>query len=306
MPRQRSGIRSRLEYGAVAALMTPLEMLTLERAVKVGAAVGGLAMVLDRIDRPVAMRNLEIAFPELTRRQHLEILRATYRNWGRMAAEWMHFDEITPQNVARLVTYDGREHWDEAIRRSDGHGILVVTAHFGNFELLLLGHSAYGNKIAVVHRPLRNPLMDEQVIRARTRLGAMVIERKGAARHVVKALREDWMVAIPLDLDTRKGVFVDFFSLKAATNDSAARLAIATGVPVLPAFMVRENGSVRHKITCLPIIEPPRTEDRDTAIAEMTQRCTAAIEQMIRRHPDHWNWVHRRWKTRPRGERRFY
>jgi KDO2-lipid IV(A) lauroyltransferase len=114
------------------------------------------------------------------------------------------------------------------------------------------------------------------------------------------------MVAIPLDLDTRQGVFADFFGLPAATSDALARVAMATGAPVLPAFMVREGESARHQITFLPIIELAREEDRTAAVRENTQRFTTIIEDMIRRYPDHWNWIHRRWKTRPPGEKRFY
>lgn len=283
-----------------------LGVLPLERAIVAGARLGDIAMALDRFNRPVAMRNLEIAFPELGSGARLEILRATYRNWGRMIAEWTHFGELTRENIKRFVTYDAREHWDEAQRISNGRGILAFTGHFGNFELLVVGHSAYGNRIAMINRELRNPLIDRQVCKARTAFGAVLVPRKGGAKQVLKLLRDNFMVTVPLDLDVRKGVFVDFFSLKAATSDALARFAIATGAPVLPAFMVRQGESARHKITLLPVIETVRSSDRDEAVRENTQRYQAAIETMVRRHPDHWNWIHRRWKTRPPGESRFY
>jgi KDO2-lipid IV(A) lauroyltransferase len=306
MARQIGGIRAQLEYGGVAMLGAGLGVLPLGRALAAGARLGDIAMALDRINRPVAMRNLGIAFPELGDAARLQILRATYRNWGRMMAEWTHFNDLTSANISRFVTYEGREQWQEAERISNGRGILAFTGHFGNFELLVVAHSAYGNKIAVVHRALRNPLIDEVAANARTRFGAVLISRKGAARQVLKLLRDNFMVTVPLDLDVRKGVFVDFFSLKAATSDALARFAIATGVPVLPAFMVREGETARHRITILPVMETVTGHDRDEAVRENTQRYTAAIETMIRRHPDHWNWIHRRWKTRPPGESRFY
>jgi KDO2-lipid IV(A) lauroyltransferase len=308
MARQIGGIRAQLEFGGVAILGAGLGVLPLEPAIRAGARLGEVAMALDRFNRPVAMRNLEIAFPEKSERSRLKILRDTYRNWGRMIAEWTHFDELTPDNISRFVTYEGREHWDQADRISNGRGILTVTGHFGNFELLVVAHSAYGNKIAMVHRRLRNPLIDASLAKARTRFGAVLIPRKGGAKQILKLLRDNWMVTIPLDLDVRKGVFVDFFSLKAATHDALARLALATGVPVLPAFMVREGESAQHKITILPPIlaEPVSGRGREHAVLELTQQYTAAIETMVRRHPDHWNWIHRRWKTRPAGESRFY
>ncbi len=306
MARQIGGIRAQLEYGGVALLGAGLGVMPLERAIRAGARLGDIAMALDRFNRPVAMRNLEIAFPEAGVDARLEILRRTYRNWGRMIAEWTHFGDLTPDNIGRFVTYDGREHWDDAARVSNGRGILALTGHFGNFELLIVAHSAYGNKIALVYRSLRNPLMDRAVANARARFGAAALPRAGGAKQVFKLLRDDWMVTVPLDLDVRKGVFVDFFSLKAATSDALARFAIATGAPVLPAFMVREGETARHRITVLPRIEIAPGRNRDESVRESTQRYTTAIEGMVRRHPDHWNWIHRRWKTRPPGERRFY
>ncbi len=111
---------------------------------------------------------------------------------------------------------------------------------------------------------------------------------------------------MPLDLDVRKGVFVDFFSLKASTSDGLARLAIATGVPVVPVFAVRDGTSSRHFIECMEPIETIRGADREESVLLNTQRYTTTIEEMVRRYPDHWNWIHRRWKTRPPGEQRFY
>jgi KDO2-lipid IV(A) lauroyltransferase len=113
-------------------------------------------------------------------------------------------------------------------------------------------------------------------------------------------------VAVPLDLDVRRGVFVDYFGLKASTSDALARVAIAAHAPVLPAFMVREGDSTRHRITLLPPVEARRGADRDAAVRAYTQEFTGLFEGMVRRHPDHWNWIHRRWKTRPAGEPRFY
>ena len=288
-----------------------LRALPLERAVRLGAAMGTAAMALDRVNRPIAMRNLEIAFPEIDRAGRLRILRDAYRNYGRMAAEWTQFPTLPRAAVTRMVGYAGRENWDEAIRLSSGRGILTLTGHFGNFELLSAAHAAHGNRIALVARLIRNPVIDRAVVARRGRFGAESIPRKGAGRAVIRRLRDDWMVAVPLDLDVRDGLFVDFFSLPAATSPALARLAIATGAPVLPAFIVREGASPRHRITILPPLRiagegarggPARAE---LARAE-TQRYNAAIEAMVRRHPDHWNWIHRRWKTRPPGEPRFY
>ena len=306
MARQIGAVRAWAEYAALAPAWGALRALPLETAVRVGAALSAFAMAFDARQGRIARRNLAIAFPETDAAGRTKILRDAYRNLGRMAAEWTHFFELDRGNIERHVTYDGRVHWDDAIARSDGRGILVLTGHFGNFELLSVAHSIYGNRIAIVQRPNRNPLIDSAVSARRVRFGNLSVPRKGAGREILRLLRDNWMVAVPLDLDTRRGVFVDFFSLKAATNDALARLAMATGAPVLPAFMVREGASTRHRITILPVVDVVRTRDRAESARENTQRFTSVIELMIRRHPDHWNWIHRRWKTRPPGEERFY
>jgi Kdo2-lipid IVA lauroyltransferase/acyltransferase len=306
MPRQVGALRGWAEWAALAAPWALLRALPLERAVRAGAAVGSLAMAFDRVNRRIAVRNLDIAFPERSPAERIAILRRTYCNFGRMAAEWVHFFELTPANIERYVSYDGRENWDEAIRLSAGRGILVLTGHFGNFELLSVGHSVHGNRLAIVQRPNRNPIIDRAVAARRQHYGNLTLARKGAARDLMRLLRDDWMVAVPLDLDVRRGVFVDFFTLKASTSEALARVAMATGAPVLPAFMVREGATTRHRITILPVIETVRDSNRAAAVLANTQHYTNTIETMIRRYPDHWNWIHRRWKTRPPGEPRFY
>jgi KDO2-lipid IV(A) lauroyltransferase len=273
MARQIGRLRAWAECAAMAPPWALLRALPLESAVRAGAALGAAAMAFDLYNRDVAQRNLAIAFARLAPAQRWRILRGTYGNFGRMAAEWVHFPELNRSNIEQYVTYTGREHWDDAIRRSAGRGILILTGHFGNFELLSVAHSIYGHRVAIVQRPNRNPVLDQAIATRRRRFGNLTVARKGAAHEVIRLLRDNWMVAIPLDLDTRHGVFVDFFGKVAATNPALARIAMTTGAPVLPAFMVRQGQSAQHQIT---------------------------------RHPDQWNWIHRRWKTRPNDETRFY
>ncbi|HVA78443.1 MAG TPA: lysophospholipid acyltransferase family protein [Candidatus Binataceae bacterium] len=306
MPRQIGGLQARVEWVGAAAYIAAMRALPLDRAVRVGSKLGRIAMEVDRFNRPIALKNLEIAFPDLTIAQRLAILRGAYRNWGRMAAEWSHIRKLNRSNIEDVVTYEGKEHWDEAERISKGRGIIVLTAHFGNWELLNVAHSVYGYRIGIVNRVLRNPLMDKQVRAARVSFGNALIERKTGGMTAMRLLRKNWQIAITLDLDVRKGVFVDFFGLPASTSDGLARLALATGAPVVPTFMVRQGAGARNKITIHPAIEIQRTDDRAADIVENTQRFVRPIEAMIRAHPDHWNWIHRRWKTRPPGEQRFY
>jgi Kdo2-lipid IVA lauroyltransferase/acyltransferase len=306
MARQIGPIQARIEYAGVAAVAAAFRAMPLARAVRAGAGMGGWAMKLDRFNRPIALKNLEIAFPEKTVPQRLAILRAMYRNWGRMLAEWTHFGEFSRANIERFVTSEGKEVWKEVEQRYPGKGALVLTAHFGNFELLPLAHSIYGHPIAFVYRPLRNPLIDAVVAGMRTSHGNRMIPRKTGGREMFRLLRQNWMVAIMLDLDVRKGVFADFFGLPASTSDGMARLAMATGAPVAPCVLVRQGDTTRHTISIRPIIEIVKDSNREECVRENTQRFTTALEGLIREHPDHWNWIHRRWKTRPPGQKRFY
>src|SRR5579863_4478618 len=122
MARQIGALRGWVEWAGMAPPWALMRTLPLERAVRVGAAVGALAMALDRPNRPIAMRNLGIAFPAMDEASRLALLRDTYRNFGRMAAEWVHFYELNPANIARYVSYTGEEYWRQALRISGGRG----------------------------------------------------------------------------------------------------------------------------------------------------------------------------------------
>src|SRR5260370_7048331 len=176
MARQIGPVQARIEYTGVTAVTAALRAMPLERAVRAGARLGGWAMNFDRPNRPIALRNLQIAFPEMTAEARLGILRKMYRSWGRMLAEWTHFSELSRANIERVATYEGKEHWDEAERRSKGRGLFVLTGHYGNFELLQLAHSIYGYHLPIVHRALRNPLIDPPDCAPRVPSATRVIE----------------------------------------------------------------------------------------------------------------------------------
>ncbi len=306
MARQIKGAGARIEYMAFAAAKGILAALPLRAAMRIGTALGTIAMQTDRVNRPIAMRNLEIAFPDADLAARFGILRGMYQNWGRMAAEWSHFGEINRDNIDRFAVYDDLEYLDYLKRTIDGRGILCLTGHFGNFELMAAAHSLNGFPTAIVQRPLRNPLMAQAINASRMRFGGRIITRKGVGRQILGLLRSNCLVGFALDLDVRKGVFVDFFGRKACTSDGLARLAMVTGVPVVPAFIVRQGDAMPQRIKILPPVEIVTSGDNEQAVTENTQRFTTILEGVIRRYPDHWNWIHRRWKTRPPGEKRFY
>jgi KDO2-lipid IV(A) lauroyltransferase len=198
------------------------------------------------------------------------------------------------------ITVEGREHLDRAMA---AHGrVLAVTGHLGNWEILSVASRLTPYPLAVVVRPLDARWLNPIAERLRLRTGVELIGKRGALRPILAALSRGGMVGILLDQNTARaeGVFVPFFGRLASTSRSVALLALRTGAPVVPIFARREAHG-RHRVIVKPPLDPPKRGDRDLAIAELTARCTAAIEAAIREAPEQWLWIHNRWRTRPLG-----
>ena len=302
-------LRHRIEYGLFLAVYGLLATLPLRVAMALAAAVAAIAIRLDRRHRRIGLTNLAIAFPERSQAERMGILVASYRNLGRMAAEWAHMSRLTPQTVRTVVDFEDERFWSASLPAALAQGgILVLTGHFGNWELFAYAHGLLGHPVHLVHQTIKNPLVDAFVQRVRTASGTRTLRKHGAARAVLRAIAEHGIVVLPLDQNAsrRTGVFVDLFGLPASTNAGFARIVARTGVPVYPAFLLRQGTSARHRIVILPRVAFVSMADRDRAARDFTQRCTAVLEDMIQRHPDHWLWTHKRWRTRPVGEPEVY
>ena len=312
MTRRRSRarwLRDRLEYAGFLAVYGLLAALPLAVAMRLAAAGASLAIRLDRRHRNIGLINLAIAFPERSLAERRAILVASYRNLGRMVAECTHLARLTPANVRSVVDFEDEAYWASVLpRQPTTSGLLVLTGHFGNWELFAYAHGLLGHPVHLVHQTIKNPLIDAFVERMRGRAGTRQLRKHGAARGVLRALKEGSLMVLPLDQNAsrRTGVFVDFFGRAASTNAGFARIVALSGVPVCPAFLVREGTGPRHRIVILPRVPFAGMANHDQAAVELTQRCTAVLEDMIRRHPDHWLWTHKRWRTRPPGEPELY
>lgn len=297
-----------VEYAIFLAAVGLLGVLPRRAALALGAWIGELLYRLDRPHRRIALYNLALAFPERSQAEHLAILRRSCRNLGRVAAEICHMASLTPESLRAYVHVEDAERWRTALSAGAERGLVILTGHFGNFELLAYAHGLLGHPITLVHRPMRNPLVDDAITSWRARAGTVSLPKKTAAKAALRALREHRIVAIPADQNQtrRYGVFVDFFGLTASTTPGPARLAMLSRAPLLPVFLVREGESDRHRIVVLPEIELVRSGDREQDIVTNTQRCTDAIEDMLRRYPEQWIWFHKRWKTRPLGDAKIY
>jgi KDO2-lipid IV(A) lauroyltransferase len=254
------------------------------------------------------MINLALAFPEKSEAERRAILRESLLNLGRLMAEFCHLHTLSTENIAERVSLADPEHWRMLISQCRETGALILAGHFGNWELSTYAHAYYGFPLHIVHRRLRNPLIDNVIVQVRERCGNKVIRKTTAGMEVFRALKRKALVAAAVDQNAsgRMGVFVPFFSRLASTSSGLAGLALASNVPVIPAFLVRENGTWRHRIEILPPVEPVRTGDQETDLRETTAKFTAVFQRIVEQYPDHWLWIHKRWKRRPEGEAAIY
>jgi len=278
-------------------------------AFRIGEHLGDAAYVFSAHQRKTALTNLRMAFPEKSETEHRAILREAFRNLGRMGAEFCHLRYLSPSNISARVTFHDSAAWAQIRDLRIGKlPHLILTGHFGNWELLHYAFGLYGTPIHLIVRPFRNLLFDQFVNDERSRAGTVSISKRQAARPVLRALRNRGIVVIPFDQNatSRWGVFADFFSVPASTHPGLARFAQMSDAIVLPVFLVRVNGSPHHEIHLLPEVDVVRSGDRDRDTVENTRRFNRVFEGMVRRYPDHWIWVHKRWRTRPPGEPSIY
>ena len=306
MAKRRGKLQTDLEYAAVRTLLAALGALPRPAAVAVGRAFGRLAYLLAGGLRRTGMRNLELAFPEMPERERARILRRSMVTLGRQLGEFSRFPRSTPEEIARLVEYDGIEILHEAKAR--GRGIIFLTGHLGAWEVLSFAHSALHEPISFMVRRLDNPRVESLVDGIRTRFGNQSIDKKMAARSALKLLRDGGILGILADLNTQpnEGVFVPFFGRPACTTSGIAVLALRTDATVIPVVAPWDEASGRWVFRGSPIVELVRTGDHERDVEVNTALFTAALEQQIRKYPDQWLWIHKRWKTRPPGEPDLY
>lgn len=271
-----------------------------------GAAIGELAYyVLGRL-RSVGMRNLQLAFPEVQRQRRKQLLKELYRNLGYLLAEFCRMQHYTPEQASRFIRYEGLENYLRA--RDRGKGVLVLTGHLGAWELSSFYHSLMGYPMGMVIRRLDNPLVDRFVNRIRCLHGNRVLHKDDFARGLIASMRAGETVGILMDTNMTppQGVFVPFFGTQACTASGMARVAARTGAAVVPGFLLWEKSEQRYVLHFSPELPVKCTGDAEADAVSNTAMFTSVIESYIRRYPEQWLWMHRRWKTRPAGEEGIY
>jgi KDO2-lipid IV(A) lauroyltransferase len=299
-------MRQRLEFIVVFVLVRGLGALPRRLARAVGAGLGAMAFAFTRRLRRTGDRNLEIAYPESDAPRRGHIVRQLYRNLGLHLAEFCLMSRYTPENTRGLVRYAGLEHYLAA--RDAGRGVLVVTGHLGLWELSSFYHSLMGYPMSMVIRRLDNPLVDRLVNGIRCLHGNTVVHKDDFARGLLGAMRRGETVGILMDTNMTppQGIFVDFFGTPACTASGLARVAMRTEAAVLPGFLTWREDEKKYVLEFGEPLELVSTGNDEQDMAANTQICTTAIETWVRRYPEQWLWVHRRWKTRPPGEPSLY
>jgi len=298
--------RQRFEYALVWLILHCIQILPRPAARAAGELLGRTAYgILPRL-RLVGLRNLELAFPNLSSAERERVLRTEYRNLGWLLAEFCQMPKYTREQAGKFIRYDGLEHYLGA--RARGKGVLVLTGHLGAWELSSFYHSLVGYPMGLVIRRLDNPLIDAMVNRIRCRHGNRVLHKDDFARGLIAAMRAGETVGILMDTNMTppQGTFVPFFGVAACTASGLARVALKTGAAVLPGFLLWEEVEKQYVLRFYPELELANTGNTDADATENTARFTAVIEQVIRQYPSQWLWMHRRWKTRPAGEPPIY
>lgn len=286
--------RHQLEHALLRGVTGVARRLPQGAAIGIGHGVGRLAYWLDGRHRRITLDNLARTFPERSAQERRRIARQVFMHFGRKLLELLRFSGLPHDRQLAAVEFVGVEHMEHAL--AQGRGVLIVTGHFGFWELHALAHGLRLGRMVVVARALDNPLLDRMLEDLRSSTGNIVIDRKGGLRRILRALHDNQSVAVLIDqhILTADAVKVNFLGRPAATTSAVAVLALRTRAAVVPAFSLPLNDG-RYRLIYEKAIELPDPESPD-AVTELTQRCTRVLEKYVRAHPELWLWMHRRWR----------
>jgi Kdo2-lipid IVA lauroyltransferase/acyltransferase len=304
--KRRGLARAWIEYAAAWTILKVVSLAPRAMALRAGQAVAALAyLVLPHLRRHAEI-NLRLAFPGIDERERARIKRGAFRNLGRLLGEISRFPRLNRENISSIVVYEGLENYHNAVAR--GRGVILLTGHIGAWELSVYAHSIYGHPMSFLARRVDNPMVERLAESYRARYGNRSIDKKGSVREVLKTLKSGGVVGILADLNSSReeGVFCDFFGVEACTTAGVATLALRTGAAVLPGYLIWDEKARIHRLHFEPPVETINTGNQKDDVIANTARYTKVLESIIRRHPDQWLWIHRRWRTRPEGEPEIY
>jgi Kdo2-lipid IVA lauroyltransferase/acyltransferase len=307
VPKERNIIQAKAELYVVRSILSGVGLFSLQTSMKLGKKLGSiLARRLPRLQK-TARRNLEIAMPELSAEEREKIVLGTFESLGRHLGFVSHFKRFKHEDIRNLVELVGKEEYFDPAHAS-GKGILFFTGHFGSWEVFNLLPPAFGYEMNILVRRIDNALVEEYVDKMRTRFGSVTLDKKKSARTMFRLLEQGKLLGILADLNVqeREGIFVDFFGTPASTTTSIAKLALKTDAIVLPAFAVWEEEKQKYVVYLESPVEYEKTGNDDEDIKNLTQEVTKIVEKYVRKYPEQWLWIHKRWNTRPEGEKGLY
>ena len=286
-----------IAYWAITRFFVLLGSFSLDTGRRMGSLLGHLIFVSDAKHRRIALENLSHAFAgEKGPKQIRALGRSVFQNLCQVLFEIAWSLRLKKKDFAQYFLVKGLSNLKRA--HNKGKGVLVLTAHVGNWELLTTIGFLAGLPQSIVVRPLDFGPLENFFVMLRTRFGGKLIPKKHSMRMVLKSLKQGEMVGFLMDqnVDWYDGVFVDFFGRWACTNKGLAILALHTGAPVVPVFLIRDKSCFKAEFG--PEVPLVRTGDKTKDIEANTQQYTRVIESLVRQYPDQWFWVHQRWKTR--------
>ncbi|MBD3413175.1 MAG: hypothetical protein GF421_01935 [Candidatus Aminicenantes bacterium] len=293
--------RHKIEYTVFYAVKTILNLFPRKTAFLLASLLGNILFVLDQKHRELAYSNLKTAFgDQLSPSRKKFITKACFQHFCHVFLDFLQISRLNSKQKDRLISVQGTDILKRVLRQKKG--ALIFTAHFGLWEIAAQILSKYA-KLNVIARSLDNPLLEKELHRLRAEIGSHVIYKQNAARHVLKALNQNELVAVLIDQNVlrQEGIFVEFFGKDASTTPSLATFYLRTKAPIIPIFCTPTTQKGYH----LKIMEPldiPSTGDFNKDVTNITQICTRIIERQIKQHPHYWLWFHDRWRSRPLSE----
>ncbi|MGB2768557.1 MAG: lysophospholipid acyltransferase family protein [Candidatus Zixiibacteriota bacterium] len=297
--RIRKRIKNWFLYRLISSIISLLNFLPRNVAITVGGIGGQLAFLVIRDARRRTLFNLNMAFGEKTNEKELTRLgRKVFQNLGKNVADAVRLGKMSWEDVEKITEIEGLEHLDEAYQL--GKGVIGLTGHIGNFELIAAYFSLRGYRMSVVGRELYDPRLDRLLLRNRESVGLENIPSSGGVKPIMRALKAGRFLGVLADQDSSRvrGVFVNFFGKPARTPAGPGLLSYKTGSPIIPMAILRK-GKSRYKIVVKPRVELGFSGDREKDLIDVTQKYTRVLESIIKEYPAQWLWMHDRWRSKP-------
>lgn len=286
-------------FRLITSFISLLNFLPRDAAISIGGFLGGWAYFIIGNARRRTLSNLRLAFAgEKEEKKLRRLALRVFQNLGKNVADVVRLKRMKWCDIDRMTEIEGLQHFDEAY--SQGKGVIALTGHIGNFELLAAWFSLKGYKLSVIGREVYDPRLDRLLVENRERVGLQNIPTTAGVKPIMKALKSGRALGVLADQDSSRvrGVFVDFFGRPSRTPVGPILLPYKTGSPIIPMAIVRQ-GKNKYRIVVKPEVQLVFSEDREKDIVEVTQRCARVLESIIREYPDQWLWMHDRWKSKP-------